>query len=152
MTESSKPREIWITRHPDSVDHDKLTHIALFEYHADKNPVKFIEAYAYDAALARIAQLESALEYQKKKYQELNSKPSDFQIIEEQGDMIQKRDERIKLLEEVCAELMKSMDVAKLYLESCGYRKLEKWEPERQMLEDFERALASAREKMGGGK
>lgn len=59
---------------------------------------------------------------------------------------------RIKLLEEVCAELMKSMDVAKLYLESCGYRKLEKWEPERQMLEDFERALESAREKIGGGK
>lgn len=63
MTESSKPRAVWITRHPDSVDPDKLTHIALFEYHSDKDPVKFVEAFAYDEALAKIAELEKEVQH-----------------------------------------------------------------------------------------
>jgi hypothetical protein len=42
----SKPREFWLTRGNDSGPNE-LTHICLFEYHADKNPLRLIEYSVY---------------------------------------------------------------------------------------------------------
>lgn len=38
-----KLREVWVTRHPESIDVDHLTHIALFKYYSHKNPMHFRE-------------------------------------------------------------------------------------------------------------
>lgn len=47
MTTEKKHREIWVPINQDSVDKDKLTHIALFEKPEDDS-VKFIESEAYE--------------------------------------------------------------------------------------------------------
>jgi hypothetical protein len=57
-----KPRIVYISRDPESIDPDKLTHIALFQYHADKNPMKFIEAEHVEKLIEHIGKLERALE------------------------------------------------------------------------------------------
>ena len=108
MTESSKPREVWITTHPESLDEDKLTHIALFKFYPNANPIRFIEASAHDAALARI-----------------------------------------KLLEEVCAELMGACErIARDNLHTSHYGESICKDTSDGMT--AKQALASAREKIGG--
>lgn len=51
-------RRVYVTTNSDSVDKDKLTHIALFEYHIDRNPREFIDIRALQAANAKILLLE----------------------------------------------------------------------------------------------
>lgn len=42
------PRSVWITLDPDSVDEDKLTHIALHEEDSSVKQLRFIEFSAYE--------------------------------------------------------------------------------------------------------
>jgi vacuolar-type H+-ATPase subunit I/STV1 len=59
MTSEQKPRYFYITRDEGSTDRDNLTHIVLFEYHADKDPLKVVDAKALEQAKARIKELEA---------------------------------------------------------------------------------------------
>lgn len=61
MSDQKKPREFWISRHPDSVDPDKLTLIALREFYPDKNPLHVIEKSAYDELKAEVERLKEKL-------------------------------------------------------------------------------------------
>ena len=55
MTSEQKPRFFYITRDEGSTDRDKLTHIVLFEYHADKDPMKVVDAEVLEQAQAEIS-------------------------------------------------------------------------------------------------
>lgn len=59
--EVKKPREVWVTRHEESIDMDKLTHIALMEYYPEQNPMHFIEHSAYTDLLREAMKLREAL-------------------------------------------------------------------------------------------
>lgn len=58
---TNKPREFWITRHPESTHPDKLTYIVLHEYYADKNPLHVVEASALEAERAKVQRLVEGL-------------------------------------------------------------------------------------------
>ena len=56
---TTKAREFWIKRHPESCHPDKLTFIVSHEYYVEDNPLHVIEAAP---VLEKIARLEAALQ------------------------------------------------------------------------------------------
>lgn len=57
-------KKFYLTRGND-IGPDELTHICLFEYHAEKNPLVLVEAYAYEAKCEELAALKRLYEAHK---------------------------------------------------------------------------------------
>lgn len=58
MTDSQKPREYFLSR-GNEWGPNELTHICLFEYHADRNPLVLVEKSDYDLLIKDNTMLET---------------------------------------------------------------------------------------------
>lgn len=60
-TAARPPREFYLTRGND-IGPEELTHICLFDFHADKNPLILVERSAYDQLAKELAEAKAEIE------------------------------------------------------------------------------------------